>query len=309
MVLNYLITGGAGFIGSNIVKELIRRNENVRVIDNFSTGYRENIVPFFNKIELIEGDIRSYHIVNNAVKDVDVILHQAALPSVPRSIKDPLTTNEVNVVGTLNILDAARENNIKKIVFASSSSIYGNNENLPLHEDMMPNPISPYAISKLAAEKYCQAYNNIYGLKTICLRYFNVFGPNQNPNSQYSAVIPKFIKAFIKNERPIIYGDGEQYRDFSYVSNIVEANLLAANSDFDSGIVLNCACGGRITLNQLVYELNDLFKKKIKPKYTEKRIGDIKYSYANIDKAKRILGYKPKVNFKEGLRKTLKKYE
>ncbi len=306
--MKYLVTGGAGFIGSNIVEELLKKGEKVRVLDNFSTGKRENLTSFLDKIELIEGDIRNNHIIIEAVEGIDIILHQAALPSVPRSVKDPITTNEVNVKGTLNILEAARNAKVKRIVYASSSSIYGDDPELPKHEGMIPNPLSPYAVSKLAAENYCQVFSVIYGLKTICLRYFNVFGPRQDPGSQYSAVIPKFIEAIMKDERPLIYGDGEQTRDFTYIANVIEANILAATVDCDSGIVLNCACNKKTTVNQLVNEINSILGKNIEPEYTEQRPGDVKDSYAIIDKAKRSLHYSPGIKFKEGLRRTIEWY-
>jgi nucleoside-diphosphate-sugar epimerase len=303
--MRYLVTGGAGFIGSNIVEELVRRGEKVRVLDNFSTGKRENLEGFIDRIELIEGDIRNYEDVRQSIDGIDIILHQAALPSVPRSIQDPLTTNEVNVGGTLNVLKAALNANVRRIVYASSSSVYGDNPELPKHEEMIPNPLSPYAVSKLAGEKYCQVFSKVYGLHTMSLRYFNVFGPRQDPNSQYAAVIPKFIKAMLNDERPTIFGDGEQSRDFTYVANVVQANLLAATAQCDFGIVMNCACHGQITLNQLVEQLNIILKKDIKPVYTNPRPGDIKHSYATIDKASRVLGYKPTVDVIFGLKKTI----
>ena len=307
--MRYLVTGGAGFIGSNIVEELLKRNYTVRVLDNFSTGKRENLKEFQKDIELIEGDIRSFHIVQKAVKGIDVILHEAALPSVPRSINDPITSNEVNVVGTLNILDAAKENNVKRVVYASSSSVYGDNPELPKHEGMMPNPLSPYAVSKLAGEKYCQVYSRLYGIETVILRYFNVFGPRQDPNSEYSAVIPKFIKLISNNQRPTIYGDGTQSRDFTYVANVVEANILAATKNIQSGIVMNCACHGQVTLNSLIRELNELLNKEVNPIYTEPRHGDIKHSFANIDLIEKKLGFSPSVEFKEGLKQTVNYFE
>ena len=233
------------------------------MLDNFSTGKRENLSQYMDTIELIEGDIRSYHIVAEAVDGIDIILHQAALPSVPRSIKDPITSDEVNVGGTLNILEAARDAKIKRIVYASSSSIYGDSVELPKHEDMTPNPLSPYTVSKLAAENYCRVFSRIFNLETVCLRYFNVFGPRQDPNSQYSAVIPKFIQAMLNDKAPVIFGDGTQTRDFTYVANVAEANLLAATAECDSGIVLNCACNERTELNRLVFELNELLGKDI----------------------------------------------
>lgn len=296
------MTGGAGFIGSNIAEELIKRGEKVRVLDNFSTGKRENLKEFGESIELMEGDIRSYHIVQEAVKGIDVILHQAALPSVPRSIKDPITTNEVNIGGTLNMLDAAVKEGIKRFVFASSSSVYGGNPELPKHEGMTPSPLSPYAVSKLAGENYCRVFSNLYGIETVCLRYFNVFGPRQDPNSQYSAVIPKFIKAIMSGERPVIYGDGTQSRDFTYVANVVEANMLAATKPVESkSTTLNCACSEQITLNNLVESINKIAGTSILPVYAEKRKGEVLHSYAKIAEAFNILGYKPKVFLREGI--------
>lgn len=303
--MKFLVTGGAGFIGSNIVEELLKRGYSVRVLDNFATGKRENLEDFKKEIELIEGDIRSYHTVNQAMKGIDIVLHQAALPSVPRSINDPITSNEVNVVGTLNILDAAKEHNVKRIVYASSSSVYGDNPELPKHEGMLPNPLSPYAVSKLAGEKYCNVFSRLYGIETVVLRYFNVFGPRQDPNSQYSAVIPLFIKAINNNKQPTIFGDGTQSRDFTYVANVVEANLLAATKEVESGLAMNCACHGQITLNDLVNELNKLLGKDIKPIYAEPRHGDIKHSFADITFIKNKLGYEPKAGFLDGLVRTV----
>ena len=301
----FLVTGGAGFIGSNIVEELLKRGHSVRVLDNFATGKRENIKEFEKDIEILEGDIRSYHIVRQAVKDIEVILHQAALPSVPRSINDPITTNEVNVMGTLNILDASKEAGVRRIVYASSSSVYGDNPKLPKSEDMLPNPLSPYAVSKLAGEKYCNVFSRLYGLETITLRYFNVFGPKQDPNSQYSAVIPKFIEAIKADKQPIIYGDGTQSRDFTYVVNVVEANILAATKDIGSGLVMNCACHGQISLNELVIQINNLIGKNIEAIYAKSREGDIKHSFADIRLIKEKLNYIPNISFELGLKKTI----
>ena len=305
---NYLVTGGAGFIGSNIVEELVKRGEKVRVLDNFSTGKRHNIEPFHESIELIEGDVRSYHIVREAAEGIDYILHEAALPSVPRSIRDPITSNEVNVVGTLNILHAAKDANVKRVVFASSSSIYGETPELPKHEGMMLAPLSPYAVSKLAAEKYCSVFTKVYGLETVALRYFNVFGPRQDPTSQYSAVIPKFITAIMNNRKPTIYGDGEQSRDFTFVANVVNGNILAATTPGIAGIAVNCACHGQITLNYLVNKINEILGKNIKPEYAAPKPGDIKHSFAAVEAAEKYLGYKPSVLFDEGLRKTIAWY-
>lgn len=303
--MKYLVTGGAGFIGSNIAEELIKRGEEVRVLDNFSTGKRENLSEFGKDIELFEGDVRSYHIVQAAVKGVDVILHQAALPSVPRSIKDPITTNEVNIGGTLNMLDAAVKEGVKRFVFASSSSVYGDNPELPKHEGMTPSPLSPYAVSKLAGENYCRVFSNLNGIETVCLRYFNVFGPRQDPNSQYSAVIPKFIKAIMNGERPVIYGDGTQSRDFTYVTNVIEANVLASTKPLESkSTTLNCACNEQITLNNLVESINRIAGTEIEPVYVEKRKGEVQHSYARIEKAISTIGYNPKINFQKGLKGT-----
>ena len=302
----YLVTGGAGFIGSNIVEDLLKSREKVRVFDNFSTGKRDNILPFLEKIELIEGDIRSYHVVREAVDGVDFVLHQAALPSVPRSIKDPISSNGVNTGGTLNILNAALDAKVKRVVYASSSSIYGNSKVLPKRENMIPYPLSPYAVSKLGGEQYCQVFSNIYGLETVCLRYFNVFGPRQDPHSQYSAVIPKFIELMAKEKSPTIYGDGEQSRDFTFVSNVVKANLLAAHKDGVVGEVFNIAFGKRSSINNLVQELNKIFEMNIQAIHTNPKKGDVRHSLADITKARNFLSYNPSIDFQVGLRKTVK---
>jgi len=306
----YLITGGAGFIGSNIVNELLSRKEKVRVLDNFATGRRENISAF-NKdknFELIEGDLRNFHIVREAVKGVDFILHQGALPSVPRSINDPITTNNVNILGTLNILEAAKEFGVKRVVYASSSSIYGNSIELTKTEDLPVMPLSPYAISKYTGERYCQIYYDLYGLETVCLRYFNVFGPNQDPTSQYSAVIPKFIKAIMNDLSPIIFGDGSQSRDFTFVQNNVSANLLACFSNEAIGEVINIACGKSFSVIELVNVINKVLNKEIEPIFNKPKKGDIKQSLADIRKAKKLLNYDVKVQFVEGIERTIEYY-
>ncbi len=307
--MNILVTGGAGFIGSNIVEELVRRGEKVRVLDNLSSGKRENLAPFMDRIELAEVDLRSYHMVREAVAGIDVVLHQAALPSVPRSVRDPLTSDDVNVHGTLSLLHAARSAGVKRLVYASSSSVYGNTPELPKHEGMAPNPRSPYAVSKLAAEQYCRVFADLYGLETVALRYFNVFGPRQDPTSQYSAVIPKFITAMVKGKRPVIYGDGLQSRDFTYVLNVVEANLLAATVDLpERGVFMNCACHGQTSLNDLVRELNRILGTSIQPEYAPEREGDVKHSFAAIDRMVSVLGYRPGITFGEGLDRTCAYY-
>jgi len=304
----YLVTGGAGFIGSNIVAELVRRGERVRVLDNFSTGKRENLLPFEGKIELIEGDLRDYKAVRQAVEEVDYVLHQGALPSVPRSIAAPLTTNEVNVVGTLNLLIAARYAGVKRVVYASSSSVYGDTAVLPKREDMAILPQSPYGVSKLAAEQYCRAFWEVYGLETVALRYFNIFGPHQDSNSQYGAVIPCFITALLRGDRPIVYGDGQQSRDFTYVDNVVQANLLAATRPGIAGEVFNIACGNHHTVLELAVTLQSLVGEDIVPCYADPRPGDIRHSWADISQAREKLGYEVKIGFEEGLSQTLAWY-
>ncbi len=306
--MKYLVTGGSGFIGSNLVKKLLEMNEDVRILDNFATGKRENILPYIDNphLTVIEGDLRSFHIVRTAVKGVDYILHQGALPSVPRSVNDPITTNDVNILGTLNILEAAKEFGVKRVICASSSSIYGNSETLPKVETMPVNPMSPYALTKYTQERYCQIYYNLYGLETVALRYFNVFGPNQDPTSQYSAVIPKFIKLMSEDKEPIIYGDGTQSRDFTFVDNVVFANILACNAEKAAGEVINIACGASYTLLELVKMINEILGNNIEPRFASERPGDVKHSLASIGKAKEVLGYEVKVDFKEGLSNTIK---
>ncbi|MEK7818709.1 MAG: SDR family oxidoreductase [Bacteroidota bacterium] len=301
----YLVTGGAGFIGSNIVAKLLELGNEVRVLDNFATGKRENLLPFENKIKLIEGSLTDLETVRLAIKGVDYVLHQGALPSVPRSIEQPINSNDVNISGTLNVLVASKDESVKRVVIASSSSVYGNSKILPKKEEHQTMPLSPYAVSKLTGENYAKVFSNLFNLETICLRYFNVFGPNQNPYSQYSAVIPKFIKAIIKDESPIIFGDGLQSRDFSYVDNIVEANIMATEIEKTNGEVINIACNDSHNLIELVDAINSILLKNIKPTFQNERTGDVKHSYADISLAKNILNYEPKVNFIDGLKKTI----
>lgn len=301
-----LVTGGAGFIGTNLVRALLERGDRVRVLDNYSTGKRENLRDLSEYLDVIEGDVRSYHIVREALDGVDVVFHEAALPSVPRSIKDPITTHEVGVNGTLNVLQAARDCRVRRVVFASSSSVYGNTQELPKHEAMTPTPLSPYAVSKLAGEHYCQVFFRLYGLETVALRYFNIFGPRQDPNSLYSAVIPKFIEAIRRGESPVIFGDGEQSRDFTYVDNVVRANFLAAAAETGvAGEVFNVACHDRTSLNQLVAALNAELGTAVEPRYGEPRLGDVRHSFAAIDKFRSATGYEPAVTFGEGIRRTV----
>lgn len=300
----YLITGGAGFIGSNICEKLIQRSHKVRIIDNFSTGKEENIRDFRNDIEVINGDIRDISLVRNAVKGVDYVLHQAALSSVPRSIEDPISSNDNNINGTLNVLVAARDEGVKRVVYAASSSSYGDTVILPKIEEMSGNPLSPYAITKYTGELYAKVFNKIYGLQTVGLRYFNIFGPKQDPDSQYSAVIPKFVKSLLRGEAPIIFGDGDQSRDFTYIDNAVEANILASNSkNVGNGEVINIACGERINLNELVNIINSCLGTNINATYTKERKGDVKHSLASIKMAEELLGYKVEVDPLEGIKR------
>jgi nucleoside-diphosphate-sugar epimerase len=304
----YLVTGGAGFIGSNIVHELLKRGDRVRIIENFSTGKRENLADVLDRIELLEGDLRNIGDVREAVAGIDYVLHQAALPSVPRSIRDPVASNESNVSGTVNLLTAAKDASVKRLVFASSSSVYGDTPTLPKTEDMPPNPRSPYAVSKSAGEYYCRVFFEIYGLETVILRYFNIFGPRQDPASPYSAVIPLFIAKIAKGEKPVIFGDGTQSRDFTFVENAVRANLLAAGAPDAPGKTFNIAGGKRHSLNELVEKLNKIMGTALDPSHAETRRGDVKHSLAEISLAKRHLGYEPLVDFEEGLRKTVAWY-
>jgi UDP-glucose 4-epimerase len=305
----HLITGGAGFIGSNIARELLKRGKPVRILDNFSTGHRANLADIRNDVEVIEGDIRSYHIVSEATKNVEVVYHQGALPSVPRSIADPLTSNEVNVSGTLNVLHAALDRGVRRLTFASSSSIYGNAPESVKSEDLHVRPLSPYAVSKLAGEKYYQVFYQIYGLETVAIRYFNVFGPWQDPDSPYSAVIPLFIKAYSEGQPPVINGDGAQSRDFTFIANVVHGNLLAADAPDAPGKMFNIACNGSITVNHLAGEIGRLTgRPDLKPVHGPSRSGDVKHSMASILKAKKYLGYEPIVSFEEGLRQTVEFY-
>ncbi len=304
----YLVTGGAGFIGSNIVAELLQRGERVRVLDNFSTGKRENLAPFVEQIDFIEGDVRDPQALQRAVMDVDYILHQAALPSVQGSIDDPLLTHAVNITGTLNLLLAAREAGIKRLVLASSCAIYGDSPVLPKREAMLPAPKSPYAVSKLSGEQYCRTFTEVFDLETVCLRYFNVFGPRQDPDSEYAAVIPKFVTAMLQGDRPTIYGDGKQSRDFVYVGNVVQANLLAATAPEAAAHVLNIAGGERYTLLNLVEVLNDILDADIAPVHDDPRPGEVRHSEADITAAQNVLGYQPQISFREGLRRTIDWY-
>lgn len=299
----YLVTGGAGFIGSHIAEALLLKGQSVRILDNLSTGHIENIAHLLREVEFIEGDIKDEKALSRAMKGVDFCLHQAALPSVQRSVDDPELSNEVNVTGTLKVLLCAVEQKVKRLVYASSSSVYGDNPQLPKREDMPAMPISPYGVSKWAAEAYTLLCYHLYGLETVALRYFNVFGPRQDPRSPYSGVIARFIERMSRGEAPIIFGDGHQTRDFTYVENAVHANLLACHGPKEIvGHAFNIACSKQISLLQLVEELNSLMDKQLQPVFTSPRPGDIKHSLADISKAQRLMGYSPKVDFVEGLK-------
>jgi len=304
-VARYLVTGGAGFIGSHIAERLVERGDSVVVLDNLSTGKAENLAGFRDRITFIEGDLRDLDTVKRACGGVDYVLHEGALASVPRSIADPMASNEVNVNGTLNLLAAARDAGVKRVVYAGSSSVYGDTPTLPKQEDMPANPLSPYAISKYAGEMYCQVFTRLYDTEAVVLRYFNVFGPRQDPTSQYAAVIPLFVTALRRGEAPHVFGDGEQSRDFTYVANVVEANLLACEASEAAGQVINVACGDRITINELIKVMQQLLEVDTKPVYDQPRPGDVKHSMADITRARDLLGYGVVVPLEEGLRRTV----
>ncbi|MBN2185714.1 MAG: SDR family oxidoreductase [Candidatus Krumholzibacteriota bacterium] len=304
----YLVTGGAGFIGSNIVGELVARGEDVVVFDDLSTGHEKNLEGFGSEIEFIKGDIRRSDEVRAAMRGIDHVLHQAALASVPRSIDDPVLVNDVNINGTLTVLEEAKNAGVKSLVYAASSSAYGETEQLPKTEDILPHPLSPYAVTKLVGEYYCSVYSQVYGLPTISMRYFNVFGPKQDPASQYAAVIPIFISHLLKGKAPTIYGDGKQSRDFTYVKNVVNANIAASKCGKASGQMINVACGGKYTLNELYSMLSRLIGVDIDPVYAETRPGDVKHSHADITMAEDLFDYSVEVPFEEGLKRTVDWY-
>jgi len=305
----YLVTGGAGFIGSNIVEELVKRSHEVRVADNFITGKRENIESLLGSIEFLEEDLRDYETCQRAVSGVDFVLHQAALPSVPRSLEDPILVNDINVNGTLNLLLASKEAKVRRFVFASSSSVYGDDPILPKIEGTQGNPLSPYALTKLVGEKYCKVFSVVYDLPTVSLRYFNIFGPNQDPTSQYAAVIPSFISKMLAGKKPTIFGDGEQSRDFTFVGNVIEANILATEAENVSGEAFNVGCGEKTTVNSLAARINEILNTKINPEYDKPRPGDIRHSFADITKARERLKFEPLVDFRKGLEKTIQWYQ
>ena len=304
----FLVTGGAGFIGSNICRRLLKEGYFVRVVDNLITGKMRNLSDIINGIEFVEADMGDGSVARKAMKDIDVVLHQGALPSVPRSVDDPAATHQHCVNATFTLLLAARDAQVKRFVYAASSSAYGDAPSLPKLETMPAQPLSPYAAAKVAGEYYAKVFYKVFGLETISLRYFNVFGPYQDPMSQYAAAIPAFVTAILKDEPPTIYGDGEQSRDFTYVDNVVEANLLAAQAEHTAGEVLNIACGQRITVNEIITMINELLGKDIQPVYTEPRPADVKHSLADISLAADTIGYAPIVSFSEGLEKAIDWY-
>jgi nucleoside-diphosphate-sugar epimerase len=304
-VTTALVTGGGGFIGSNLVRALLERGTAVRVLDNFATGNRRNLADLADDVETVEGDLRSYERVHAAVRGVEVVFHQGALPSVPRSVQDPLTTTAVNVEGTLNVLLAARDEGVRRVVNASSSSVYGNGGTLPRTESQRPEPLSPYAVAKLAAESFCSSFSRVYGMEIVSLRYFNVFGPRQDPTSQYAAVVPRFVRAIAAGEPVHVHGDGEQSRDFTFVANVVEANLLAAEAEGVQGAVLNVATGGTQTVNALAQTIGGLLDRPVLTVLEREREADVRHSWADVTRARELIGYEPRVEFEEGLRRTI----
>jgi nucleoside-diphosphate-sugar epimerase len=304
----YLVTGGAGFIGSHLAETLVSRGEGVVVLDNLSTGKTENMADFREHITFVEGNVTDLETVRRCCEGVEVVFHQAALASVPRSVADPVAPNEANVTGTLNVLWAAKEAGVRRVIYAASSSVYGDTEELPKHEGMVPRPLSPYAVSKHVGELYCAVFDRLYGLSTLGLRYFNVFGPRQDPQSQYAAVVPLFITRLLRGEAPLIHGDGGQSRDFTYIRNVVEANLAAARASAPGGRTVNVACGDRISINELCRILAELTGSGVEPVHGPARPGDVRHSQADIALARELLGFEPLVDMRTGLAETVAWY-
>jgi len=306
--VRFLVTGGAGFIGSHLVEHLVGEGHDVVVLDDFSTGKRENLASF-RGVEVVEGSVTDPATCARACRSVDYVLHQAALASVPRSLRDPVATHQANATGTLNVLLAARDAGVRRVVYAASSSAYGNTAELPKHEGMVPRPLSPYAVTKLAGEEYCRAVHASFGVETVALRYFNIFGPRQDPASQYAAVVPKFIVSAMANESPVIYGDGEQTRDFTYVANAVQANMVACSAPAEAcGEVFNVGCGARISVNELWRQITGILESKARAQYEPARVGDVRDSLASLDRSRRVLGYEPVVSLEEGLQRTIESF-
>ena len=306
--MRFLVTGGAGFIGSHLVEHLVGEGHDVVVLDDFSTGKRENLATF-RGVEVVEGSVTDPATCARACRRVDYVLHQAALASVPRSLRDPVATHQANATGTLNVLLAARDAGVRRVVYAASSSAYGNTAELPKHEGMVPRPLSPYAVTKLAGEEYCRAVHASFGVETVALRYFNIFGPRQDPASQYAAVVPKFIVSAMANESPVIYGDGEQTRDFTYVANAVQANMVACSAPAEAcGEVFNVGCGARISVNELWRQITGILESKARAQYEPARVGDVRDSLASLDRSRRVLGYEPVVSLENGLQRTIESF-
>ena len=305
---NVLVTGGAGFIGSHLTAHMVQLGHHVRVFDDFSTGRRENLAPVRDRVELFECDLRHPEECMRACMDIEFVFHQAAIPSVPKSLEQPQASHDVNVDGTFNLLRAAERHKIRRFIYAGSSSVYGDTVESPKHEDMKPMPLSPYAVQKLTGEAYCRAFYECYGLETISLRYFNVFGPRQDPHSQYAAAIPAFVSSIVAGEAPTVYGDGEQTRDFTYIDNVVHGNILAMNAAKTRGEAVNVACGERISINRVIAEINRLMGTDVQPRYAPRRQGDVKDSCADVRLARTLLGYTPRIEFEDGLRTVIEYY-
>jgi nucleoside-diphosphate-sugar epimerase len=303
--MRFVVTGGAGFIGSHLVQYLVHAQHDVVAVDDFSTGRRENLSGVLSDVNVVEGSITDPSVCVRAFRGADYVLHQAALPSVPRSVREPTRSHEVNATGTLNVLLAARDAGVRRVIYAGSSSVYGNTLVLPKHEEMVPQPVSPYAVSKLAGEGYCRAFHATYGLETVTLRYFNVFGPRQDPGSQYSGVIARFIAAALDGDAPTIYGDGEQTRDFTYIDNVVRANMLACQTAGAGGRVMNIGCGTRVSVNELWQRVSRVAGREVLPRYEASRASDVRDSQAAIDCARKVLGYEPSISLDEGLERTM----
>ena len=308
MGTRFLVTGGAGFIGSHIVRRLLANGERVRVVDNFCTGNRERLTDVLAAVDFVEADLADPLVCDRVAGGMDYVIHQAAIPSVQRSMRDPLASNRSNVTATLNLLESCRKQRVRRFVYAASSSAYGNTAALPKHEEMVANPLSPYALQKLVGERYCRLYYEFFELETVSLRYFNVFGPGQDPHSEYSAVIPKFVSQLLAKERLTVYGDGEQSRDFTYIDNVVEANLLALNAKNAAGEVFNIGCGAQFSLNQLIKKLEGILGIAAQIDYLPSRLGDVRDSLADISKAQNILGYAPRISFDQGLKRTVEAF-